>query len=231
MRRLRIACIVIFIGMVATLPFHQQVMSATGNRSANQHEIGNPIPFQNRFAEGPTASSKDKEDYYGWMQPQVPGPINITNPSAALSAVPAVCLVFETSWFEGLDDRTKIDGRWNWKKDGKQASIKTEAGELTYTFEIPGRICPEGSNVTISAKVMANERSRYSALISVGGEVKDKMVVAQAVAEPGETKSQTSTETFHPLDNYSEGSSPTIRITLHGGSPNGLVFVYRYRVE
>lgn len=224
MRKLRIAWILLLIGIVAVLPFHQ-VKSATANQIANHHEIGRPVPFQDRFAEDWTVGSKSREDHYGWVQ-QALGPIHVTEPSAALSAVPAVRLVFDTSYIGG-----PRDPRWTWS--GNEASIKTEWGELKYTFIVPLTIDPGGSKIEIKAQVTANKGTRYTAYIIVGGEMNwSEPRGLEVAAEPGETKTQSLTVTLTPHADYSEGELPVVSVSMSMGLDNrSLEFRYRYNVE
>jgi hypothetical protein len=225
MRKLRIACMLLLIGMVAVLPFHQQVKSATANQNANHDQMGNPVPFEDRFAKDRTVGAKNRNDDYGWGQ-QVMGPIHITEPSAAVSAVPAVRLVFDTSYIGA-----PRDPRWTWRNN--EASIKTEWGELKYTMYVPLTIDPGGSKCTISAQAIANKGSRLEAHVQVRGEIywsdPSELFVT---AEPGESKSQSLTVILTPRAGYSEGEQPVVALRMDMGLDNrSLDFRYRYNVE
>ena len=225
MRKLRIASILVLIGMVAVLPFHQQVKSATANQNANHHEIGNTAPFEDRFAEDRTVGSKNREDHYGWVR-QVLGPIHVTETSATLSAVPAVRLVFDTSYIGG-----PRDARWTWGNNW--ASIKDEWGELKYTMYVPLTIDPGGSEIRISAQVKANKGTRYAGQIAVGGEMNMSWPwELGVVAEGGETQTKSLKITVTPRADYSQGELPVLRIVMEMGlEKHSLDFRYRYTVE
>ncbi len=210
MRKLRIACILLLSGTVALLPLHQKVEGATGNYNAYHHQIRNSGLFTMAGGE------------------QVPSPINIPNPPAALSAASGVCLVLDTVYVEG-----ERDGRWRFGKG--EASIKTENGESNYAFQIPERICPEGSSAKLKAQARASQGATLGARISLGGEVDldpsgGEFAVATDRSDNGEVKEKSGTVTIRPSRGYSEGVYPVIKVWIYGGSKT-LTLVFRYTVE
>ena len=142
--------------------------------------------------------------------------------SAALPPASGVCLVLY-----GSNPEKNQDPKWVVGKN--KASIRTENGEVRYTFQMPERICPGGSSATLTAQAIADRGAPLGAIISLGGEV-DGQGSIQAPAEPGEVKQKEGTVIIKPSSAYTENTYPTIKVWMAGGSQT-LTIEFHYSIE